>query len=104
MNEPLRYLYNESYLEKVVNSCNDFPGGLLGPHITQRGLVISVFNPQARHIQIIDRNNGRVFDCSPVTDNGLYGALIGSNTTIDYFLRIFPYYGEIGRASCRERV
>ncbi|HHZ06370.1 MAG TPA: 1,4-alpha-glucan branching protein GlgB, partial [Clostridiales bacterium] len=94
MNEPLRYLYNESYLEKVVNSCNDFPGGLLGPHITQRGLVISVFNPQARHIQIIDRNNGRVFDCSPVTDNGLYGALIGSNTTIDYFLRIFPYYGE----------
>lgn len=94
MNEPLRYLYSESYLNKVINSSNDYPGGLLGPHLCERGLLISVFNPRARHVQIVERASGKIFDCSAVTDNGLYGALVGSDTAIDYFLRIFPYEGE----------
>lgn len=90
----LWYLYNENYLNQIINSSSNYPGGILGKHLTQRGCLISVFNPQASYVQIVDRKNDRVFETSRVTDNGLFAALIGSDTTIDYFLRIYPYDGE----------
>ncbi|GHU81927.1 1,4-alpha-glucan branching enzyme GlgB [Clostridia bacterium] len=89
----LRYLYNEDYLNKVVNSHSDYPGGLLGPHLTQSGFLVSVFYPQASHVQVIDKETGNIHDTTAVTDNGLFGVLLGSNTNIDYYLRIFPYNG-----------
>lgn len=95
MNESLRYLYNEHFLNKVANSSSDYPGGLLGPHLSEQGLLISVFNPQASAVQIVERKSGSAYNAVPITDNGLFGALLGSDTGIDYFLRITPYEGEI---------
>lgn len=98
MIDSLRELYNENYLNQVVNSNSCYPTGLLGPHLTDGGLLISVFLPTARHVQIIERASGYTHDMTMVTDNGLFGVLLGSNTDVDYFLRVYPHYGDMYEA------
>lgn len=93
-NGSIRELYNEYYLNQVINSSTCYPKGLLGPHLTDGGCLISAFQPGAKQMQLIEKKSGKSHDMIQVSDNGLFGVLLGSTLHIDYFFRIFPYYGD----------
>lgn len=92
--EDIKGLYNYEYAERVINSDSAFPKGLLGPHLTDRGFTVTVYNPQAESVSVIDKRSGEKFTALKIDEAGLFTAFLGCDTTTPYSLEITPYDGE----------
>lgn len=93
--EDIKDLYNLEYVEKVINSESAFPGGILGPHLTDKGYTVTVYNPQAEQISVVDRRSGQKFEAQKIDEAGLFVAFLGCDTSTPYYLEIIPIDGEV---------
>ena len=92
--EDIKGLYDAEYAQKVINSESAFPGGLLGPHLTDRGYTVTVYNPLAESVAVIDKRNNQKFEAQKLDDAGLFIAYLGCDTSTPYLIEITPYEGE----------
>lgn len=60
--EDIKGLFNYEYLMKVINTDSVFPGGILGAHLTDRGYVVTVYNPQAEAVTVIEKRSNQRFE------------------------------------------
>lgn len=93
--EDIKGLFNNEYVEKVINTKSAFPGGLLGPHLTDQGYTVTVFNPLAESVDVVDKRNNQKFSAIKVDDAGLFTAFLGCDSSTPYYLEITSYDGEI---------
>lgn len=92
--EDIKSLYNHEYAERVINSESAFPGGILGPHLTDRGVTVTVYNPQAEAVTVVDKRSGQKFSAIKVDEAGLFTAFLGCDASTPYNLEITPFEGE----------
>ncbi len=92
--EDIKGLYDAEYAQKVINSESAFPGGLLGPHLTDKGYTVTVYNPIAESVAVIDKRNNQKFEAQKLDDAGLFVAYLGCDTSTPYLIEITPYEGE----------
>ncbi|MEE0265178.1 MAG: 1,4-alpha-glucan branching protein GlgB [Acutalibacteraceae bacterium] len=84
----IRNLFSSEYIAKVINADSAFPGGVLGPHLTDSGFVVTVYNPHAAGITVVDKRNGQKFTAEKVDEAGLFTAFLGCDTTTPYYLEV----------------
>ena len=84
----IRNLFSSEYIAKVINADSAFPGGVLGPHLTDSGFVVTVYNPHATEITVVDKRNGKKFTAEKVDEAGLFTAFLGCDTTTPYHLEV----------------
>ena len=92
--EDIKGLYDLDYAQRVVNSESAFPGGILGPHLTDRGFTVTVYNPQAESVTVIDKRSQQRFSGVKIDEAGLFVAYLGCDASTPYYLEITPYDGE----------
>lgn len=92
--ENIQELYNSVYVEKVINSESAFPGGILGPHLTDRGFTVTVYNPSAETINVVDKRSKQKFSSVKIDEAGLFTAYLGCDASTPYYLEITNYDGE----------
>ena len=93
--EDIKGLYDLDYAQKVINSESAFPGGILGPHLTDRGFTVTVYNPQAESVTVVDKRNEQRFSAVKIDEAGLFVAYLGCDASTPYYLEIVPYDGEM---------
>ena len=71
MKQSLKEFFNQDYLNQIVYGDNDYPRGLLGPHLIEDGLVISVYNSAAKSIDILTKN-GMEFPTTMIENTGVF--------------------------------
>lgn len=104
-------MYNDLYgmmnwplIEGIEYTDIDNPHDLLGPHLTDKGLLIQAFIPDVDDVKV--KYSGKISDMCKMDDAGFYAVLIETNKLIKYKLVITkgeeiseiddPYAFEIG--------
>ena len=100
--EDIKSLYSYEYLRKVINAESAFPGGILGPHLTDSGMVVTVYNPSARAITVVDKRNGQKFEAQKIDQAGIFTAFLGCDASTPYYLEV--YTGETEEVEVVEMV
>lgn len=86
--EDIKNLYNYEYLTKVINADSAFPGGILGPHLTDSGVVVTVYNPNAEAITVVDKRNEQKFEAKKIDQAGIFTAFLGCDASTPYYLEV----------------
>ena len=94
MKQSLKEFFNQDYLNQIVYGDNDYPRGLLGPHLIEDGLVISVYNSAAKSIDILTKN-GMEFPTTMIENTGVFYAVLPTKVMVDYVLRITYHDGNV---------
>lgn len=89
--EDIKGLFNYEYLMKVINTDSVFPGGILGAHLTDRGYVVTVYNPQAEAVTVIEKRSNQRFEAQKIDEAGVFVAYLGCDVSTPYLLEINPY-------------
>ena len=55
--EDIKGLFNYEYMINVINGDSVYPGGILGAHLTDRGFVVTVYNPRAAEVAVIEKRS-----------------------------------------------
>lgn len=100
--EDIKSLYSYEYLTKVINGESAFPGGILGPHLTDSGMVVTVYNPLAKGITVVDKRNGQKFEAQKTDQAGIFTAFLGCDASTPYYLEV--YTGETEEVEVVEMV
>ena len=86
MHDNLYEMMNWPLIEGVEYTDIDNPHDLLGPHLTDKGLLIQAFIPEASDVKI--KFSGKINDMYKMDDSGLYAVLLETNKIINYKLVI----------------
>ncbi len=85
MDKTLYELMDWAGIEEIVYSEAADPHRLLGPHVTEAGLLIQTFIPTASDIVVKGMKNGRLYPMERVDDTGFFcGAFTGENENLLY--------------------
>lgn len=92
--EDIKGLFNYEYMINVINGDSVYPGGILGAHLTDRGFVVTVYNPRAAEVAVIEKRSSHKFQAEKIDEAGLFVAYLGCDSTTPYYLEITPYEGQ----------
>ena len=83
-------------IHRILHAEHDDPFGVLGLHQANDLWVVRAFRPDAKELEVIDRNQpDRRFPSAKVADEGLFEAqLTGVTQPFDYLLRVTTWSGE----------
>lgn len=95
MNNALENFFNHDYLNQIIYGDNDFPRGLLGPHLIDGGLVISTYNCAAKKIELIIKNSNEVYDMTTIDNTSVFYTFLETEQVPEYFYRITYYNDDI---------
>lgn len=88
MNDALFNQMNWPEIETVVYSEHDNPHDILGPHITEEGVLIQVFLPTAKSVTVIREVTKDEYPMELVDDKGFYAVLIQEKKLFAYSLKV----------------
>ena len=83
-------MMNWPLIEGIEYTDIDNPHDILGPHLTDEGLLIQAFIPDAQKVQV--KCSAGTFDMFKMDDEGFYAILIDTKTVISY--KIIATYGD----------
>ena len=83
-------------IHRILHAEHDDPFGVLGMHKANDLWVVRAFRPDAKELEVVDRNNPeRHFPASKVADEGLFEAqMSGVKEAFDYLLKVTTWSGE----------
>ena len=88
MEEKLYRLMNWPEIESIVYSECDHPHDILGPHLTEDGLLIQTFNPHAKEIKVRTGTSQKAYKMELADEAGFFAALLPRKTMTAYTLEI----------------
>ncbi len=88
MDEKLYDLMDWAEIEAVVYSEHDNPHKLLGPHITEDGILIQVFIPTAVEVRIRLTKNKKEYPMQVADEEGFFAVLIPGKRIPDYTIMV----------------
>ena len=91
MDERLYERMNWARIEALVYSEEDQPHDILGPHVTEDGILIQAFIPTAEEMTV-ETSDGDLFPMEKEDDNGFFAVLIPGKTIPAY--RFFTKYND----------
>ncbi len=90
MEDVLYDLMDWAGIEAIVYSEEDQPQNILGPHITDRGLLIQAYLPTAKLVKVKLKKNGKEYTMT-MEENGFYGVLIPNLKKIASYTLLVTY-------------
>lgn len=94
MNEKLYDMMDWAEIEAVVYSESDNPHGLLGAHLTEEGVLIQTFIPQAISVTVKVEGVKKEFEMELEDEAGFYAVLIQRKTIPEYTYKVTYDTGE----------
>ncbi|MCI8466262.1 MAG: 1,4-alpha-glucan branching protein GlgB [Lachnospiraceae bacterium] len=95
MNEKLYQLMDWPEIEALVYSeCQD-PAGVLGPHLTDDGILIQVFLPTAKAVSVVTGKGGKRYEMELADEAGFFAALVPGQKIPSYLLEVTWDSGEV---------
>lgn len=88
MEDILYDLMDWAEIETIVYSEHDNPHNLLGPHLTDKGVLIQAFIPTAISVVVKITITGQEYPMVLEDDEGFYAALVPGNKVIPYTLKV----------------
>ena len=88
MNEILYRLMDWPEIEAVVYSECQEPAAILGPHMTDDGVLIQTFLPTAEAVTVVLNGTGKTYDMEQVDEEGFFAALVPGKKLPDYVLDV----------------
>jgi 1,4-alpha-glucan branching enzyme len=88
MEDSLYDLLDQAEVETVIYSEHDNPHSLLGPQVTDKGVVISAFIPTAVQMKVRLTKNGQEYPMSLIEQEGFFSVLLPGNKIIPYTFKI----------------
>lgn len=88
MDSVLYEMMDWAAIEEIVYSESSNPHRLLGPHMTEKGLLIQAFIPAAAAITVKLTVSGRKYPMDREDEAGFYAALIKRKSMADYVLLV----------------
>ena len=85
MDEKLYDLCDWAEIEAIVYSEHDNPHSILGAHVTDDGVLINVFIPEAEKVTVVAKK--KKFPMEIADDAGFFAALIPC--MISFFLKLY---------------
>ena len=83
MDEKLYDLCDWAGIEAIVYADHRKPNSILGPHITEEGILINVFRPNATKV-ILKLKNNKKYDMEMVDEEGFFAVIIPGKTIPKY--------------------
>jgi 1,4-alpha-glucan branching enzyme len=99
MEDILYDLMDWAEIETIVYSEHDNPHNLLGPHLTDKGILIQTFIPTATSVVVKITKTGQEYPMVLEDEEGFYAALVPGNKVIPYTL-IVTYDNNITEEIC----
>ncbi len=90
MEDVLYDLMDWAGIEAIVYSEEDQPQNILGPHITDRGLLIQAYLPTAKLVKVKLKKNGKEYTMT-MEENGFYAVLIPNLKKIASYTLLVTY-------------
>ncbi|MEY8354008.1 1,4-alpha-glucan branching protein GlgB [Lachnospiraceae bacterium 54-53] len=75
-------------IEEIVYSEAADPHGILGPHVTEHGLLIQAFIPTAVKMAVRLKKSGKEYPMELADESGFFAALIPRRTVVSYTLLV----------------
>ncbi|MCD8082679.1 MAG: 1,4-alpha-glucan branching protein GlgB [Clostridiales bacterium] len=94
MDKTLYDLMDWAGIEEIVYSEAANPDRLLGPHMTDKGLLIQAFIPAAAEVTVKIAGTGKKYPMEKQDDAGYFSVLVPRKTMTDYLLLITYESGE----------
>lgn len=88
MNETLYELMDWAAIEGIIYSDDDNPHALLGPHVTEKGILIQAFFPKAEKVVVRLKKTGREYEMELADEEGFYAVLVPGKRIMEYVYRI----------------
>ncbi len=88
MDRKLYDLMDWAGIEEIVYSEAADPHGLLGPHVTEAGLLIQAFIPTAAGMSVRLNRSGKEYSMELADEAGFFAALIPGRSLVDYTLLV----------------
>ena len=88
MGKTLYEMMDWAGIEELVYSEAANPHDLLGPHMTEEGMLIQVFIPTAQAVTVKMNGGGKEFPMEKMEDPGFFAVLIPRKTLADYTLSV----------------
>lgn len=95
MKNVLYDLMDWSKIEAVVYSEEDNPHELLGPHMTQKGLLLQAYFPGAESTEVKLLESGRIYPMELQDETGFFAVLLPKSTKKQYIYRVSWKDGKI---------
>ncbi len=84
MNDTLYGLMNWADVEEIVYSESENPHAILGPHLTEEGLLIQAFLPGAKSAEVIPEGAAAPVPMEEEDENGFFACLLQEKEVIPY--------------------
>ncbi|MCI8506196.1 MAG: 1,4-alpha-glucan branching protein GlgB [Lachnospiraceae bacterium] len=88
MNEKIYELMDWPEIEALVYSECQEPAGILGPHLTDDGVLIQAFLPTAKAVSVLTLKNGKQYEMELADEAGFFAALIPGQRIPSYVLEV----------------
>ena len=88
MDKTLYELMDWAGIEEIVYSEAADPHRLLGPHVTEAGLLIQAFVPTAADITVKETKSGRLYPMERADEAGFFAVLLPEKTKVSYVYQI----------------
>ncbi len=88
MNEVLYEMMDWAAVEEIVYSESAYPQNILGPHVTEEGILVQVFIPSAVKIEVVLEPTKKTFVMDRQDDEGFYSVLIPRKRIPKYTLLV----------------
>ncbi len=88
MEQTLYDLMDWAGIEELIYSEGANPHGLLGPHVTEQGLLIQALIPTAKEIQVKILNTGKTYPMELADEAGFFAVLIPRKNVPSYKLAV----------------
>ncbi len=88
MDKTLYDMMDWAGIEELVYSEAADPHGMLGPHVTDQGVLIQAFIPTAATVSVKIKSSGKEYPMERVDEPGFFAALIPGKTAAGYVLTV----------------
>ena len=88
MDKTLYDMMDWAGIEELVYSEAADPHGMLGPHVTDQGVLIQAFIPTAATVSVKIKSSGKEYPMERVDEPGFFAALIPGKTAVGYVLTV----------------
>ncbi|SET33611.1 1,4-alpha-glucan branching enzyme [[Clostridium] polysaccharolyticum] len=88
MNDSLYNLMNWERIESIVYSDNCEPGKVLGAHITDKGILVQAFFPDAKEVSVVYGKSGKIQKMDLADEAGFFAALIKGKRIPEYYYNV----------------
>ncbi|MDY3920472.1 MAG: 1,4-alpha-glucan branching protein GlgB [Candidatus Limivivens sp.] len=88
MDERLYEMMDWAAIEGIVYSEEDHPHELLGPHMTENGLLIQTFIPTAKSVSVYLKGDKKEYPMELEDEEGFFAVLIPADSIPEYSLKV----------------